>query len=87
MATAVLRFQCVDGKEASGKVALHASRSGEAGIGAGAGALEVEQLSRVCDERGWCGESERMESSLIKSAEGRISDRGWAHPFAKDAKG
>ena len=58
MATTVLRFQCVDGEETSGEVTLYASQSSEARTGIGAGTVDVEQFSRVRDERNGSGEAE-----------------------------
>ena len=45
VAAALLRFQCVGRTQADREAAVHASQSGEAGAGTGAGAVEVEQLS------------------------------------------
>jgi hypothetical protein len=67
----------------SGERVRHPPQSSEAGIGTGAGAVEMEQFPLVCDERNRGGEGERMGSPRIKSAEGSVGARGRAHPFAQ----
>jgi REP element-mobilizing transposase RayT len=44
-----LRFRSLEPEETAGEAALHAPQSGEAGSGVGAGAVAMEQLSRLCE--------------------------------------
>src|ERR1035438_734580 len=58
LAETVLRFQRLDGAQTGGKAAVHASESGDAGIGGLAGTLALEQFSGVRHGRKRAGTSE-----------------------------
>src|ERR1017187_3347317 len=58
LAETVLRFQRLDGAQTGGKTAVHASESGDAGIGSVAGTLALEQFSGVRHGRERAGTSE-----------------------------
>lgn len=47
----LLRLQRAHGAQAQGEIALYASESGEAGLGAGSRAVALEQLSELCFRR------------------------------------
>ena len=60
VAAALLRLQCLGRAQAAGEAAIHASQSGGARTGGGAGTVGVEQLSQLCIRRSWRGEDESV---------------------------
>src|SRR5215470_829457 len=54
LATSLLRFQCLERAQASGEVALSASKSSHAGTGGGAGGLGLEQFPSLPHRGGEC---------------------------------
>ena len=67
------------------KHALHASKSGEARLGARAGSVALEQLPFVCLRRSWTGCDQRMENPADEnpSARGLIMSTGIAPTSGK----
>jgi hypothetical protein len=55
LASALLRFQCMERAQVRGEAALHSSQPGAARAGRAAGGLEVEQLPPLCERSAWDG--------------------------------